>query len=192
MIPFRKETPKRRNITTAVSKYSHHKDELKKDYKCRCGYCDDIDVWRTAWFEIDHFVPQKYLKTIKDTDYSNLVYACRSCNNSKSAHWPTGDELVHNKNDEGFIDPCHIDYEKQFQRYDDGRIIYQTRLGEWMYYKLKLHKPQHEIIWQIQELDNLIEECDNVLKTIENDALKDKVLGLYREYRKYTKQLGNI
>lgn len=192
MIPFRKETPKRREIKTVVSKYSDHREELRKDYKHRCGYCNDIDIWRTVWFEIDHFVPQKYLKTIKYTDYSNLVYACRSCNNSKRDHWPTEDELVHHNNDEGFIDPCNDEYQIQFERFENGRIIYQTQLGKWMYYKLKLHKPQHEIIWQIEELDNLIEECESVLKTIDNDILKDKVLGLYREYRKYTKQLGSI
>jgi uncharacterized protein (TIGR02646 family) len=186
------ETPIRRDIKTVVSKYSDHKDELKKDYKSRCGYCNDIDIWRTVWFEIDHFVPQKYLKTIKETDYSNLVYSCRSCNNSKRAHWPTEDEFIHNNNDEGFIDPCDSEYEKQFLREDNGRIIHQTQLGKWMYYKLKLYKPQHEIIWQIEELDNIIEECEKLLETMESDTLKDKVLGLYRKYRKYTKQLGSI
>jgi hypothetical protein len=192
MIPFRKETPIRRDIRTVVSKYSDHREELKKDYKCRCGYCNDTDIWRTVWFEIDHFVPQKYLKTIKDTDYSNLVYACRSCNNSKSAHWPTGDELVHHINNEGFIDPCDDEYGKQFMRCINGRIIHQTQLGKWMYYKLKLYKPQHEIIWKIEELDNLIEECEIILEKIDNDNLKDKMLRLYREYRVYTKQLGSI
>ena len=192
MIPFRNETPKRRDIKNPVSKYSDHREDLKKDYKCRCGYCNDIDLWRTVWFEIDHFVPQKYLNTIKETDYSNLVYACRACNNSKRAHWPTGNELIHNQNDEGFIDPCDDEYEKQFLRYTNGRIIHQTQLGKWMYYKLKLHKPQHEIIWQIVELDNLIEECEEILATIDNQTLKDKLLNLYREYHKYTKQLGNL
>lgn len=192
MNPLRKETPKRRDIVTVVSKYSDHRDELKKDYKNRCGYCNDIDIWRTVWFEIDHFVPQKYLKTIKETDYSNLVYACRACNNSKRAHWPTGDELIHHKNDEGFIDPCDDEYEKQFARHNNGQIIHQTQLGKWMYYKLKLHKPQHEIIWQIQELDNLIEECEGFLAKMDNQFLKDRLLNLYREYHNYTKQLGSI
>lgn len=192
MIPFRKESPKRRDIKTVVTKYSDHKDELKKDYKFRCGYCNDVDVWRTVWFEIDHFVPQKYMKTITATDYHNLVYACRSCNNSKRAHWPTKDELIHNSNDEGFIDPCDKDYELQFCRFDDGKIFYKTALGKWMYYKLKLYKPQHEIITQIERLDELIEECEQLLTAIDNDVLKDKVLQLYREYRKYTKQLGTI
>jgi hypothetical protein len=192
MIPFRKETPKRRDIKTVVTKYSDHRDELKKDYKYRCGYCDDADLWRKDWFEIDHFVPQKYLKTINNTNYSNLVYACRSCNNSKRAHWPTEDELVHHKNDEGFIDPCDDEYDKQFVRDLNGRIIYQTQLGKWMYYKLKLHKPQHEIIWQIEILDNLISECEKQLDKTDNEVLKNRVLNLYQEYRKYTKQLGSI
>lgn len=192
MIPFRRETPKRRIINTAVSKYSYHREQLKKDYNSRCGYCNDIDTWRTIWFEIDHFVPKKHLNTIKDTEYSNLVYACRSCNNSKRDYWPTKDELIHNKDNKGFIDPCDDEYDKQFRRSINGRISYQTQLGEWMYYKLKLHKPQHEIIWKIEELDSLIEECETVLKTLDNDTLKDKVLNLYRKYRKYTKQLGDI
>ncbi|SHG39302.1 HNH endonuclease [Flavobacterium defluvii] len=192
MIEFRKDSPKRRDIKTAVAKYSDHREELKKDYNSRCGYCNDIDIWRTVWFEIDHFVPQKFLKTIKDTDYSNLVYACRACNNSKRAHWPTGDELIHNMNDEGFIDPCDDEYVKQFSRFANGRIIYQTQLGKWMYFKLKLHKPQHEIIWQIQELDALIVECEKLLATIDNQILTDKLLNLYREYHRYTKKLGSI
>lgn len=192
MIPFRKETPKRRDIKTVVSKYSDHREELKKDYMYRCGYCNDVDIWRTVWFEIDHFVPQKFLKTISETDYSNLVYACRSCNNSKSAHWPTEDELTHYINDEGFIDPCNDGYDKQFARNYDGRIMHQTQLGKWMYYRLKLHKPQHEIIWQIEELDSLIEDCEAQLDKMDNELLKERLLNLYREYRKYTKQLSSI
>ena len=41
---------------------------------------------------------------ISPTEYSNLVYSCRSCNNSKRAKWPTGDENVHNDGEQGFID----------------------------------------------------------------------------------------
>jgi len=101
---FRNYTPKRRSITVKVSSYREHNDNLKIDYHNRCGYCGSIDTWRIVWFEIDHFVPRKYLVKISDTDYSNLVYACRSCNNAKRAHWPTKDENIHNRNDEGFID----------------------------------------------------------------------------------------
>ena len=138
-------------------------------------------------------MPKKFLKKITETDYSNLVYACRSCNNSKRAYWPTEDELIHNKNDEGFIDPCSDEYGEQFARNMDGKIIYKTPLGKWMFMKLKLHKPQHEVIWQIENLDKLIDECEIVLANLENDSvLKDKILELYRKYREYTKLLGCV
>lgn len=190
MIPFRKETPNRRDIKTVVTKYTDHRNDLKTDFKCRCGYCNDIDTWRTAWFEIDHFVPQKYLKNIKDTDYSNLVYSCRSCNNSKRAHWPTGNELIHNQYDEGFIDPCNDEYGHQFVRGLDGKISHSTPLGKWMYYKLKLHKPQHEVIWNIEETYYLINECKEILNEIDSPKIKDRLLTLYEKYIEYTLKLS--
>ncbi|MFD0860577.1 HNH endonuclease [Sungkyunkwania multivorans] len=191
MSEFRAKTPKRRNITTTVSNYRKHKDNLKIDYLDRCGYCNSIDTWRFVWFEIDHFVPQKYLKTIKDTDYINLVYACRSCNNSKRAKWPTKDEKKHNENDEGFIDPCDDEYANQFDRTGNGRILPTTNIGHWMYKALKLYKPQHEIIWSLDELDKLIQEIEDILKTKPNNQLKDKLLDCYREFMAYSKKLSN-
>lgn len=188
---FRSHTPKRQSITAKVNHYREHRDHLKVDYKNRCGYCNSIDTWRFVWFEIDHFVPQKYLIKIADNEYSNLVYACRSCNNAKRAHWPTKDEFIHNQNDEGFIDPCDDNYNSQFSRLDNGRIKAETKLGTWMYCKLKLYKPQHEIIWNIEQLDILIEECEKLLQTISDETLKDRMILLCLEYRKYTKQLGD-
>lgn len=187
---FRNHTPKRQNITVKVNHYKDHRDNLKKDYQNRCGYCNSIDTWRFVWFEIDHFVPQKYLVKITDTDYANLVYACRSCNNAKRAHWPTKDENIHNNNNEGFIDPCNDEYNSQFSRLDNGKIKAETKLGAWMYNKLKLYKPQHEVIWNIEQLDLLIEECERLLEFISDEVLKERILMLYREYRRYTKQLG--
>ena len=64
MNAFRSFTPKRRKITTSVKHHGDHRADLKLDYKDRCGWCNDIDTWRVTWFEIDHFVPQKYLKKI--------------------------------------------------------------------------------------------------------------------------------
>ena len=80
---FRETTPKRQNITKEVSDYHEHKINLQKDFRGHCGYCNDRDWPRREFFEIDHFVPKVMLTTIKDTDYSNLVYSCRSCNNAK-------------------------------------------------------------------------------------------------------------
>ncbi len=190
MNAFRDFTPKRRNITTSVKHHGDHRADLKLDYKDRCGWCNDIDTWRVTWFEIDHLVPQKYLNKISPTDYSNLVYACRSCNNAKRFKWPTKDENIHNKNDEGFIDPCDDSYNDQFSRHSDGRIAYQTKLGEWIYNSLKFYKPQHEIIWNIEVLDNLIDEIEELLNDTPDGVSADRLMGCYREFRKYVKELS--
>lgn len=198
---FRDFTPKRQNITRKVSDYKNHRSDLKNDFKERCGYCNDIYVWRFASFEIDHFIPRKKDKktflTIKsETDYSNLVYACKSCNNSKSNKWPTNDENLHNENDIGFIDPCDDNYNLQFDRLNNGQIKAITSLGTWMFTELKLYKPQHEFIWNLEELDKIIEESEIILKSTTDETLtsdlKDLILDFYRKYRKYTKLLGNL
>lgn len=198
---FRNHTPDRRPITAEVNHYSEHRGDLKFDFENRCGYCNDIDTWRLMSFEIDHFIPQNKNKkpflTIKaNKDYSNLVYACKSCNNSKSNKWPTNDETISNQNDEGFLDPCDKEYNKQFNRLAQGRIVPFTKLGEWIFNELKLYKPQHEIIWNIEQLDILIDEIKALLPTIANEKvtrkLKDRLLAVHEEYRNYTKQLGNF
>ena len=190
MVKFREHTPKRRNNIKVVSNHRMYRTDLRKDFNNRCGYCNDIDTWRFNRFEIDHFVPQKHLKTISSTDYSNLVYSCRSCNNAKRAKWPSGDENIHNDGNIGFIDPCDDDYNKQFDRLDTGRIIYKTNLGEWMYNEMKLYKPQHEIIWNIEQLHNLITEIRVLVNDYSQESgLKDMLITLYNAYDDYIQKL---
>jgi hypothetical protein len=195
MSVFRKHTPKRRNITTDVPAYGNHRTDLKKDFKDRCGYCNDIDNWRFIWFEIDHFIPKKRNKiqflTIKtETDYSNLVYSCRSCNNAKRNKWPTNNENTPNDGDKGFIDPCDDEYKKQFERNIAGRILSKTDLGDWMYNAMKLYKPQHEIIWNIEQLHVLIKELrELVVKMPDENKLKDRLILSYNEYDDYIQKL---
>lgn len=198
---LRVNTPVRRLNPKVVSDYALHRADLKEDFANRCGYCDDILIWRMASFEIDHFIPlfrnKRPFLTIKSKeDYSNLVFACRSCNNSKSNKWPTNDETIPNDNEEGFIDPCDSDFDLQFTRLHDGQIRPATKLGSWMYTELKLYKPQHEIIFKIELLDKLIEESEDLLPYISNtehsEKIKTVLLDMYRNYKMYTKQLGEL
>lgn len=198
---FRDFTPKRQNITRKVADYKNHRSDLKNDFKERCGYCNDIYVWRFASFEIDHFIPRKKDKkpflTIKsETDYTNLVYACKSCNNSKSNKWPTNDENLHNQDDIGFIDPCDENYNLQFDRLDNGQIKAITSLGSWMFKELKLYKPQHEFIWNLEELKKVIDESESILSSTTEETLSNKLkeilLDLYRKYKHYTESLGKL
>ncbi len=195
MSNFREHTPKRRNIIKKVNSHGEHRKDLKTDYKDRCGYCNDLDNWRSIWFEIDHFIPQKRNKkqflTIKTiTDYTNLVYSCRSCNNAKRNKWPSNDEKVPNINNEGFIDPCEDEYKDQFNRLKNGRIKPNTDLGEWMYNAMKLYNPQHEILWNIEQVHILIIEIrDLVAKSPDDIDLMKRLIILYNTYDDYIQKL---
>jgi len=198
MSNFRIQTPSRRPIIRGVRKYSDHKPNLKIDFLSRCGYCNAPDSWKTAFYEVDHFIPLKRNKKIfltckSETDYSNLIYSCRSCNNAKRNKWPTDDELIPNKNDEGFVDPCDKDYILHLDRDNLGNIKALTKLGEWMYFSMQLHKPHHQVIWQLEQLEPVIrqiKESDKLHKLPEH--LKDKIIKLFVAYDNYRDELRNL
>lgn len=175
---FRKLRPSRTTGIAVQKEYKNYREQLKKDFNCRCGYCDDRDVPRAERFEIDHFVPQK-VDPSREADYSNLVYACRSCNNSKRAKWPTGDKQLPNDGIQGWIDPCDVSYDSQFHRGLYGEIIAITDLGKWMYDALKLWKPQHEILWCYEEIEQTIELVASHLNEIHDEKNLKSIIALY-------------
>jgi uncharacterized protein (TIGR02646 family) len=192
-MPFRSHTPKRRNITKVVSSHRDHKADLKLDFISKCGYCDSSDSWKITYFEVDHFIPEAILTIKTNTDYSNLVYSCRSCNNAKRKKWPTKDENISNRNDEGFIDPCDDEYLNQFSRKGTGEISHITKLGEWMYYAMKLHKPQHQIIWNLEQLEPIIAEIKNVYGKVDiPEKLKDLIIKVFIKYDNYRDELRGL
>lgn len=181
---LREKRPVRRDDVAKQADYHVYRDLLAEDFNHRCGYCDDRDVPRSASFEIDHFVP-KSLDSSKEADYSNLVYACKSCNNAKRAKWPTKDKDVANDGKVGWIDPCSADYDSQFERKSDGRINPITELGGWMYENLKMWKKQHEILWNCERLDVVIKKLDDLFnKGLLPAEQKDNLIVLHQQYRR--------
>jgi len=153
---FREQNPFKRKIEKVVSNYHSHKDDLKLDFNSRCGYCDDHDNWRNSFYEIDHFIPKKYLSDKELTDYKNLVYSCRYCNNSKRHKWPTEEKEKSHDGEIGFEKPWTTDYSDLFKRDDRGRIISDSPLGNWMIKNLNLGLKRHSIIWQLDKLKDVI------------------------------------
>ncbi len=189
---FRIKHPVRRNITKKVSCHSKHREDLRKDFNQRCGYCDSADRFKTAFYEIDHFIPQKILVTISKTDYRNLVYACRSCNNAKSSKWPTRNETLSHDGKQGFMDPCDREYAKQFSRSPQGEIIPVTELGKWMYKELHLFNPDHLIIWNLEQLCLIIEEMKKLINGNKNHPLYKKMCELCAQYHDFDTALRNF
>lgn len=187
MSPFRAKTPKRRAIDKVVHSYRDHKPDLRIDFQSRCGYCDTIDEWKITYYEVDHFIPKNILTVKSLTDYSNLVYTCRSCNNAKRKKWPTNDENIPYKNNAGFIDPCDDHYNSHFSRKDTGEIEHVTPLGKWMYYAMKLYKPQHKIIWNLEQLRQMINEIESLNSLLNgHPKIQKLLLDTYRAFVSYT------
>jgi len=190
MALFREKTPQRRTNIDIRAKYGAYKDELQEDFNFRCGYCDDLDEYRNAFYEIDHFVPKGHLVTMKENTYANLVYTCRYCNNAKSNTFPTKDENTHNDGVNGFTDPCHADYDKQFER-ERGKIIAKTPLGEYMWREMKLYLLSHELIYNLTRIDKCIRELRN-FDLSANEPANDLLNLLYRQSWEIQEQLREI
>ena len=182
MADFRKTTPVRRTSVPDYKTHSEYKQLLREDFHQRCGYCGDHEFFRDTYYEVDHFVPKKYLVKISPVEYSNLVYSCRSCNNSKRAKWPTKDENIHNDAKQGFIDPCDAAYAAQFERLTDGSIRPKTELGGWMWSALNFGNPAHRVKWQLEKVKILLKELDRLSiesMSVEELRIKETLNRLY-------------
>ena len=112
-----------------------------------------------------------------------LVYACHSCNNAKRKKWPSGDENVPIVRDEGWIDPCSEEYDKQFSRDDKGNIIPLTPIGKWMFDNLKLYKPQHSILWNLEQIKLMKKRLnEKIPENKDNAPFLFKILSLFQKY----------
>lgn len=186
MADFRKITPYRRTDVAKQTKHVYYKDDLRIDFHQRCGYCGDHDFFRDTFYEVDHFVP-KSLDETRELDYSNLVYACRSCNNSKRAKWPTKDPKKPNDGLMGWIDPCDEAYACQFERLADGSIKAITPLGSWMWSELSLGRPNHRLKWLLEQLrlELLRTDALEIDDPVELKAIKE----LNARYRRFEESL---
>ena len=189
MADFRIIAPKRRIDAPKGKKYREYKTILREDFHERCGYCGDHDFFRDSYYEIDHFVP-KTINKDRENDYSNLVYSCRLCNNSKRAKWPTEDANKYNNGKEGWIDPCNPQYANQFERLSDGSVRSKTILGKWMWKSLSLGNPIHRLKWTLERLRVTLKETDKI--EIEDTNELKQIKELNARYRKFEEQLKGV
>jgi len=203
MILFRSKTPNRRPNPTkkpAGDKWSEHKPDLKEDFNNCCGYCNSYDEYRHTYFEVDHFIPKDFFKKLGNiglTQYDNLVYSCKFCNNAKRAKWPSQSEKYFNDGNEGFVDPCDVVYDKHFYRTTDGGIMWNTILGKWMFseaFKFDERAQGIKLLWNLSSLENIIHALTLVLNSYVETSedykqIKIKIGDYCFEYFKYHQEL---
>jgi len=172
MFPLRDVTPQRRIITTLVKNWGDHKPDLKIDFNNHCAYCHSYDGFRHTWFEVDHFVPKVFfapLGNISLTQYDNLVYSCKFCNNNKHNKWPSKSETIFNNGIEGFEDPGTQLYESHFYRTTNGAIMWKTPLGKWMYteaFKFDQRERGIRLLWNLNQLRITIKKLDPIVSNL--------------------------
>jgi len=186
---------KRHNIRKSTpphkSPYGEYKVDLECDFSKRCAYCNLHKESITTPFEVDHFIPRRTFKGIRDDlleDYENLVYACKKCNTAKSAKF-YGDITSANATNERFYNPKEIDYNTIFYRNEYGAIVSDDRKGREMIKDLKLYRPIHIIGWLCEELAIMGDKLDVVIATESNperknlyQQAKNKIANKYFEY----------
>ena len=202
MIIFRDKNPTRRNVTKKVTNWGDHKPDLKIDFNNHCAYCHSFDGFRHTWFEVDHFIPRNFFESrgnIQNTEYSNLVYSCKFCNNNKHSKWPSQSERDFNNGTEGFIEPCSIEYSNQFFRDSTGAIMWRTPLGKWMHtvaFKFDERERGIRLLWNLERLKDLIKKLKIILDRMDPGSepyikLKPLLLQLTLEYYEYDDELMN-
>ena len=99
----------RKHGPIGYKEWESYRPWLRDEFDFRCVFCLRREIWdqRRAVFAIEHLVPRK-LAPERALDYTNLVYACGSCNSAKSA--------------QSAPDPCDHTYDKLVEVQDDGTI----------------------------------------------------------------------
>lgn len=194
MKEFRDIDPVERSSPKKVSRHSEYKQDLKVDFNFRCGYCNDSDHWTGGWrfFQIDHFIPRKYLVSISPIEYTNLIYSCFFCNNSKRAKWPSKDENIPIFQNEGFVNPRNPEYKEHLCRDRFGNIIHKTAIGKYMIRELKLNLKRHSIIWNLERIEENLSQIEEIYHKVQHSIspeLQQKIVSFFFEHRRYQKLL---
>jgi len=103
-------------------------DRFSQAFSDNCGYCETL-----CKGEIDHFCPTSKFPNLV-YEWTNWIFSCHDCNNSKLHKWPSF----------GYLDPCtNLPKERPENFFD-----FDLDTGE-ILPKKKLNKVKNNQIWQM-------------------------------------------
>jgi len=146
--------------------YSSYRDWLRDEFNFRCVYCLHREKWnsRGGTFHVEHFIPSS-MDPDGECEYSNLLYACATCNLTKK------DML-------GLPNPCVVAFNDCLRVMADGRIDALNSEGE----KLK----------QVLRLDSEKNIRDRYRWMRALQALSRSDPSLYQEYMAFPEDLPDL
>ncbi len=156
----------RRHGPGGYKDYGSYRDWLRDEFTFRCVYCLHREQWysRSATFHIDHFVPVSVDPQGK-CEYSNLLYACATCNEAKQ-------DIL------GVPDPCKVPFHQCLRITPEGRVVALNDDGE----KLK------QVL--LLDSDSNVRYRSLLMRTF--DALQKADADLYREYMGFPEDLPDL
>src|SRR5579871_1556139 len=105
--------------------YTRYRPLLRADFQYRCAYCltHERYLGGEAGCAIDLHRPQQgpYARPDLASEYSNLYWTCRECNDNKSDTWPSPEEEALGSQ---FFDPCTSegDHDLHLRMLPDGSL----------------------------------------------------------------------
>lgn len=169
-----------RTFTGSYEDYHNYKPHLLEDFSRRCCYCNIHEsTLELVPFQIDHFIPQKSFKGVRDTlltQYDNLMLSCPKCNRAKSDQYE-GDIDSPAIENSLFYNPDTTDYNDIFYRNELGGISSDDLKGKEMIKRLKLYRPLHNYAWILEELNGILAQLETQISSADGEK-KEKLEGI--------------
>lgn len=112
------------------------REQVRRRFSCRCGYCGVHEQEVGSVLEIDHFKPRAHDGA---DDLDNLIYCCPACNRFKGDYWPSGDATT---NPRRLLHPLKDRMQEHLKEDNDGLLTALSEVGAFHIYKLHLNRPQ--------------------------------------------------
>lgn len=140
--------------------YLQYRPLLRRDFQHLCAYClrHEFFVGGEAGCCINHRHPVNgpYARPDLLSDYSNLYWCCRECNENKGDAWPSPDMVERGLR---FLDPCRAedDHDLHMRVRPDGSLEILTNVGRYTcdmlrlwraqlaHYRAEMHRCQEEV-----------------------------------------------
>jgi hypothetical protein len=150
-------------------KYKKYKPFLRIDFLRRCAYCHipELRFGGARNFAVEHFRPKKIFPHLI-SEYSNLYYACNTCNDFKGARWPRPSE--HNRG-HSFVDPCETSMAEHIAIDSSGISRPRTPAGRYTAAHLNLDR-EFLKLWRgaRQQLRQRLSEIEDEITALEADS----------------------
>jgi hypothetical protein len=182
---------------TAIN-YKAYRPALRNEFLYACGYCEtrEPELSGSEAFHIDHYRPQSKFPHLI-CKYTNLIYACRYCNRSKSNYWPNFlgwvlGRIILNPRTDNFAE--HI---------DQSGFAWQglTTKGKWTVLKLRLDVPAFVQRRKKRRLiENVIKKLENILvqlqlglsNAIQQNAEKLEIQAFHQDIQLQIKEITEL